>query len=262
MLTYVTIEGYKSELLFTYNADRPNDYISSQLYDCPLNRIYVGRAMSYYINEKDISKSPFDSNQSLEEVVIGDIPGEVNKAAFYGCLNLKNVTVGNSVTKICEAVFSACQALEYFSFGPSVTTIEKDAFSDCTSMKSLISYAINPPVCGEQALDDINKWICELTVPYGSVEKYMAASQWKEFFYINAGDEIKISDIVLDFTSTEIAEGDQIQLTATIAPSTASNTALTWTSRDETVATYRKRKRISLGIEGRLCRHYRQCCRR
>lgn len=42
-----------------------------------------------------------------------------------------------------------------------------------------------PPTCGSQALDDINKWNCELIVPPSSIEAYQKANQWKEFFFIN-----------------------------------------------------------------------------
>ena len=44
-----------------------------------------------------------------------------------------------------------------------------------------------PPTCGTQALDDINKWECTLSVPKGTVSSYQQAVQWKEFFFIDEG---------------------------------------------------------------------------
>jgi hypothetical protein len=42
-----------------------------------------------------------------------------------------------------------------------------------------------PPVCGLQALDDINKWNCNLHIPNGTISAYQQADQWKNFFFIN-----------------------------------------------------------------------------
>ena len=55
-------------------------------------------------------------------------------------------------------------------------------------MTRLQSRAEVPPVCGNQALDDINKWTCELFVPAKSLDAYKAADQWKEFFFITGED--------------------------------------------------------------------------
>ena len=67
-------------------------------------------------------------------------------------------------------------------------SIGKEAFSDCTSMTKLISHAMTPPVCDSQALDDISKWECTLSVPKGTVSSYQQAAQWKEFFFISEGE--------------------------------------------------------------------------
>ena len=66
-------------------------------------------------------------------------------------------------------------------------SIGKEAFSDCTAMTKLISHAMTPPVCDSQALDDISKWVCTLSVPKGTVSSYQQAAQWKEFFFIDEG---------------------------------------------------------------------------
>ena len=51
-------------------------------------------------------------------------------------------------------------------------------------MTKLISYATTPPTCETQALDDINKWSCKLLVPSEAISTYQAATQWKDFFFI------------------------------------------------------------------------------
>ena len=72
-----------------------------------------------------------------------------------------------------------------------MNSIGKEAFSDCVSISIIISKAATPPVCGYQALDDINKWDCKLIVPMGSIELYQTSDQWKEFFFIEETSNIK-----------------------------------------------------------------------
>ena len=152
--------------------------------DCPLDSIYIGRNISYS-TASNYGYSPFYRNTSLRTVTITDKETEISPNEFYGCTNLKNVHIGDGVTTIGDWAFSGCSSLDYFAFGSSVTTIGKEAFSDCTAMTRLISHAATPPTCGTQALDDINKWNCTLSVPKGVTAAYQQAEQWKEFFFVN-----------------------------------------------------------------------------
>ena len=158
---------------------------SSPLFaDCPLDSVYIGRNISYSTSSSD-GYSPFYRNTSLRSVTITDKETEISPNEFYGCTNLQNVQIGDGVTSIGDWAFSGCSSLNYFAFGSSVKTIGKEAFSDCTAMTRLISRAVTPPTCGSQALDDINKWSCTLSVPTGATTAYQQADQWKEFFFID-----------------------------------------------------------------------------
>ena len=63
-------------------------------------------------------------------------------------------------------------------------------------MTDLYCRAIVPPTCGNQALEDINKWLCTLHVLPEAKAAYMQASQWKDFFFVdgewNSVDEIEV----------------------------------------------------------------------
>ena len=83
---------------------------------------------------------------------------------------------------------SGCSSLLYFAFGTQVANIGEEAFSDCAAMVEVISKAQNPPICGSQALDDINKFECKLYVPDGCMAVYTDADQWKEFFFKDEGE--------------------------------------------------------------------------
>ncbi len=156
--------------------------------DCPLDSVYIGRNIAYQKGSR-YDYSPFYRNASLRTVVISDKEEEISENEFYGCTSLQNVKVGDGVTEIGNRAFSGCASLQHFGFGTQVKSIGAEAFSDCTALTAIISKAETPPVCGSQALDDVNKWECTLTVPEGSVEAYQSADQWNGFFFVEAGDE-------------------------------------------------------------------------
>ena len=156
----------------------------SMFADCPLDSVCINRKISY-------SLSPFCNNATLRSAVITGKEEKISPSEFFGCTNLQNVLIGNGVTTIGEWAFSGCSALKSFSFGTNVNNIGKEAFSDCTAMTELISHSTTPPICGDQALDDINKWTCKLFVPKGCIGAYQAADQWKEFFFIEEGEKPK-----------------------------------------------------------------------
>ena len=153
-----------------------------------LDSIYIGGNISYPTSG-GYGYSPFYRNTSLRSVVITDREEEISENEFYGCTSLQNVEIGDGVTEIGNRAFSGCASLQHFGFGSQVKSIGAEAFSDCTALTAIISKAEVPPTCGSQALDDVNKWECTLTVPEGSVDAYQAADQWKEFFFVEEGDE-------------------------------------------------------------------------
>ena len=182
-LANVTIADRETELTLGSNGSEP------MFASCPLNTVYIGGNINYPTSSSS-GYSPFYRNTSLETVTITDKETEISENEFYGCAGLKNVTMGDGVETIGNWAFSGCSSLDYFSFGSGMKTIGEEAFSDCTAMTKLISSATVPPTCGTQALDDINKWNCELVVPKTVVSAYQAADQWKEFFFITGSDDL------------------------------------------------------------------------
>ena len=156
---------------------------------CPLDSVYIGGNINYSTSSNS-GYSPFYRNTSLRTVVITDKETEISENEFYGCTNLQDVKIGDGVESFGDWAFSGCSSLKNFSFGMSVETIGKEAFSDCTAMERIYSRSPQPPVCGTQALDDINKWNCVLTVPAGNKAAYQAADQWKEFFFVEEGETV------------------------------------------------------------------------
>lgn len=178
---------------------------------CPLDSVYIGGNISYETNSGS-GYSPFYRNRSLRAVKITDQETEISENEFYGCTGLKRVELGDGIESIGNYAFSGCSALESFTFGNSLATIGNEAFSDCTAMVRLVSKTEVPPVCGSQALDDINKWTCELFVPQNSLEAYKTAEQWKEFFFIT-GEEPGGIDIAAKEEISVISRNGYIEIT-------------------------------------------------
>ena len=188
-LADVYIEDREDELSLGSNG-------SSPLFSgCPLKTVYIGGNISYPTSS-DKGYSPFYRNTSLEKVIITDKETEISENEFYGCTGLKYITMGDGIEKIGDWAFSGCSSLDFFRVGSNVKTIGKEAFSDCTAMTKLITTAPVPPTCGSQALDDINKWTCELFVNKESIDQYKAAEQWKEFFFIS--EYVGVDDVSVD----------------------------------------------------------------
>ena len=188
-LADVYIEDREDELSLGSNG-------SSPLFSgCSLKTVYIGGNIAYSTSSGS-GYSPFYRNTSLEKVIITDKETEISANEFYGCTGLKYITMGDGIEKIGDWAFSGCSSLDFFRVGSNVKTIGKEAFSDCTAMTKLITTALVPPTCGSQALDDINKWTCELFVNKESIDQYKAAEQWKEFFFISEYDGV--DDVSVD----------------------------------------------------------------
>ncbi len=195
-LSDVTLEQSNKEAI-AENILKIGSNGSSPIFaDCPLDEVYIGRKLSY-MTSSFYGYSPFYRNTSLRTVTITDAETEIYDNEFYGCSNLQSFSCGDGVTKIGNRAFSGCSAMKSYSSGTHVTEIGKEAFSDCTGLTSFTTLAAVPPTCGTQALDDINKWECTLTVPAESVDDYQAAPQWKEFFFVE-GSSSGIEDVAID----------------------------------------------------------------
>lgn len=184
-LAKVIIADSEAELkLGANNVAYYSSYTGTPLFaDCPLDSVYIGRNIDYNTTKK-YGYSPFYRNTSLRAVKITDKETEISANEFYGCTNLQRVIIGDGVTTIGNWAFSGCQSLKYFAFGSQVANIGQDAFSDSTAVVEISSKAQVAPICGSQALDDINKWECKLYVPDGCMATYEAAEQWKDFFFM------------------------------------------------------------------------------
>ena len=116
---------------------------------------------------------------SLTSVTIPNSVTSIGNSAFAYCSGLTSVTLPNSVISIGEGAFSGCSGLTSVTIGNSVTSIGGAAFYGCNGLTSIISNAVVPPALGSEFFPYPNS--CNVIVPCGSLEHYMASS-WNNYF--------------------------------------------------------------------------------
>ena len=114
---------------------------------------------------------------------IADGIKEIASAAFRNCTNLPSVTISNSITQIDESAFAYCTSLSSITIPNNINKIEEHAFEGCSNLKS-IYVGSEPAQIAASTFNKVNKTICELYVPIGSLSRYKSANYWKEFVSI------------------------------------------------------------------------------
>ncbi len=129
------IEDGEGTLFLGHNAQNDIGVGEGLFYDCPLETLYLGRNLSYYISS-GYGYSPFYKKTTLTSVTIGNSVTTIGSYAFRNCSSLTSITIPNSVTTIKSDAFYRCSNLESVTIPNSVTTIESYAFSNCSSLAS------------------------------------------------------------------------------------------------------------------------------
>ena len=118
---------------------------------------------------------------SLISVTIPNSVTSIGSSVFYRCTSLTSVTIPNSVTSINNNAFNGCSGLTSVTIPNSVTSIGGGAFSGCTGLTSVTCQSTTPPTLGDGGFSD---YTIPLYVPKGSVLKYKAADNWRNFVII------------------------------------------------------------------------------
>lgn len=109
---------------------------SSTFSDNPLETLYIGRNLSYYISSVQDS-SPFAHKSKIKSITIGNSVTSIDEGAFFQCYGLTNITFGNSVTSIGNNAFYGCSGLTNITIPNSVTSIGEFAFSFCDGLTNI-----------------------------------------------------------------------------------------------------------------------------
>ena len=156
---------------YTENANS-HRYISP-FSDSPLDSVYIGRNISYGLN--NYYNSSFSGNKSLRVVKISNKRTEILKNEFSDCRKLQCVIIGENINKIGSG-----------------------AFNYCTSIKTIVSLIDNPFIIYSNTFSNKIFDNSTLYVPVGTIDKYKATNGWWNFKNIVEGIPSGIKGVHLD----------------------------------------------------------------
>ncbi len=204
IVAYTGTEGPAGNSMVNYPADAIPE---SAFYDLSMFRgLSFLHTFRFPPSVKTIEKVAFMQCHEIADVVF---PGEltsIGEQAFYWCNKLTKMIIPGNVTVIgassfehCTNLVSAeirsgavgvnafkdCENITTLSLYPAVTAIGTSAFQ-CRGLLSIFAYPGVPIdlTPSPNVFFEVDKSLCVLHVPYGSLAAYQNADQWKDFFHM------------------------------------------------------------------------------
>ncbi len=148
---------------------------------------------------------------NLKSVLIPSSVTSLDIGCFYKCSNLNTIAIPSSITSLGVRCFQDCEALDSVKIPLSVVSIGDNCFDGCAKITSIVipssvmdirswslacnnlktvySYAINPPTASDTYTVTSSVSFGQpsetlLYVPSSSIDKYKQADAWKDFIAI------------------------------------------------------------------------------
>lgn len=148
------------------------------------------------------------------------LPGvrTIESLAFYDCTQLTEVIFSEGLLKIEERAFKDCIALTEIDLPSTWRELGSGTFRDCYNIRKVISRAVVPPTYSNYGdiLYGCDKTDVKLYVPAMSVDKYRAASGWKEFYTILSMEDKTSNAYIYDYSIIDDATEFTDNLSMTI----------------------------------------------
>ena len=137
----------------------------------------------------------------------------VGSNAFIYNSDLISVSIPEGVSSIGTNAFQGCTGLTSVTLPSSLTIIDNYAFYDCSNLKTILCYAEEPPIVGNDVFKGVNVSKVALYVRDESVELYKAHDVWKQFFMdtITGINEINNGQQSTDITPIYNLAGQRLQ---------------------------------------------------
>ena len=90
-----------------------------------------------------------------------------------------------------------------------VTGFADEVFADFSSLETITSYAVTPPVCGTNVFAGVDR-TAPVYVPIDGIEAYRMAEGWSEFVYLGSTDSRFLLDSFAEYVQAEDEELEEI----------------------------------------------------
>ncbi len=151
---------------------------------------------------KYIGDEAFALCSSLTAINIPASVTSIREATFRECSGLTVINIPVSMTSIGESTFGGCSGLTAINIPASVTGIGSWAFYNCGSLADIYCYASTPAGTISGTFSQNTYSGCTLHVPYGTMNAYRAAENWKDFTNIVEFDPTGVEAVSTDGKST------------------------------------------------------------
>ena len=112
------------------------DGATSMFRDCPIEKLHLGRWLTYDVNG-GFTCAPFEGRDNLTELTLGETVGTIGKYLFENCTALPEVVIPNGVESIGEQGFYNCQSLTRLTLGEGLTSLGERAFAKNISLDNV-----------------------------------------------------------------------------------------------------------------------------
>ena len=131
---------------------------------------------------------------------------EIGRNAFRESRLIRNVVLPESVDTINYAAFYDCYDLESIDMPKGLLFIGNESFRSCTSLNTIIVRAQEPPRLVLKSVIPNNVYTdATLYVPFGCIETYREATNWKNFKNLAElpADDTSIQDVLHQSTNRD-----------------------------------------------------------
>lgn len=105
----------------------------------------------------------------------------IGLSAFDGCSKLTNVELPATIESIGNYAFEYCSGLTTIQIPQHTLNIGSGAFYNCSNLQEFSIANPSPPVVDYYTFDLVNKTVCSLKVPTGTLTTYQNSPYWNEF---------------------------------------------------------------------------------
>jgi hypothetical protein len=155
--------------------------------------------------------------------------------AFYNCKSLTSITVPGGIKTIHEGTFALCTSLKDITIEKGITEIGGYTFNKCEALQKIIIPSTVSKIADSAFPSDnksINIYFEGSSSQWSSACSYSASN----VHYNCIGDLIPVSSVTLSSSNISMNYKSSASLSATVEPSDASNTSVTWSSSNPKVA--------------------------